>query len=179
MQSNRLKQCVSYYVTNKTHAFHLFAFQMIKGQGGKEKRIAVTLIRSNYIQRAEINTHQQRPAGVRRCQRDCLLCSCCKAQLLSLTCPSACSGWYGAGMLYTETRLEGKAGVMMPWETPSEKRNNKNPRWTSFLKHKPVIAYCSPARTPGFSHFTFAILLKAGASRSAIKEGGEEKLPSL
>jgi len=43
IQINRLRQCVSYYVTHKNHAFHCLAFQMIKGQSGGEERIAVTL----------------------------------------------------------------------------------------------------------------------------------------
>jgi len=59
------------------------------------------------IQRAEIYMHQ---SG----QRDHLLCSCCKAWLVSLTCPAVCSEPCGAGMVYTETRLEGKARIMTP-----------------------------------------------------------------
>lgn len=82
-------------------------------------------------------------------------------------------------MLYTETRLEGKARIMMPWQMPFDKPNNKILSEPNFLNTTQNSMVLSPPRIPGFSHFTFAILLEAGARWYVIKEGGEEKLPSL
>lgn len=87
------------------------------------------------IRKAEVNAHQNG-------QRDHLLCSCCKAELVSLTCPAVCSGAGGAGMLYTETWLEGRACIMMTWQTPSHKPNNRvlNESYFLNLTQNSVIA---------------------------------------
>lgn len=70
------------------------------------------------VWKAEVSAHQ---SG----QKDHLLCSCCKAELVSLTCPAVCSESCGAGMVYTETCLEGRACIMMTWQTPSHKPSNR------------------------------------------------------